>query len=75
MELVLKGRPADPREAQTNSLAISRRLSSLALVAPTSSFVFKLSLDTPTAAAALLGRLIPVSMVGTLDGTIIVLES
>ena len=38
-------------------------------------FVFKLSLDTPTAAAALLGRLIPVSMVGTLDGTIIVLES
>ena len=37
-----------------------------------SGFVLKLSLDTPTSAAALLGRLIPVSMVGTLDGTIIV---
>lgn len=35
-------------------------------------FVLKLSLDTPTSAAALLGRLIPVSMAGTLDGTIIV---
>ena len=37
-----------------------------------SGFVLKLSLDTPTSAAALLGRLIPVSMGGTLDGTIIV---
>ena len=35
-------------------------------------FVLDLSLDTPTSAAALLGRLIPVSMVGTLDGTILV---
>jgi len=30
-------------------------------------FVLKLSLDTPTSAAALLGRLIPVSMAGALD--------
>lgn len=37
-----------------------------------SGFVLKLSIETPTSAAALLGRLIPVSMVGTLDGTLIV---
>jgi hypothetical protein len=37
-------------------------------------FVLDLSLDTPTSAAALLGRLIPVSMVGTLDGTIVVVH-
>jgi hypothetical protein len=36
-------------------------------------FVLDLSLDTPTA-AALLDRLIPVSMVGTLDGTIVVVH-
>ena len=35
-------------------------------------FVLDLALDTPTSAAALLGRLIPVSMVGTLDGTLLV---
>ena len=35
-------------------------------------FVCDLSLDTPTSAAALLGRLIPVSMTGTVDGTFIV---
>jgi hypothetical protein len=35
-----------------------------------SGFVLKLSLDTPTSAAALLGRLIPVSMVGTQGGRI-----
>jgi hypothetical protein len=35
-------------------------------------FVCDLSLDTPTSAAALLGRLIPVSTVGALDGTILV---
>ena len=37
-----------------------------------SGFVLKLSLDTPTSAAALLGRLIPVSMTGTIDGLITV---
>jgi len=37
-------------------------------------FVLDLSLDTPTSAAALLGRLIPVSMIGTLDGTIVVVH-
>jgi hypothetical protein len=37
-------------------------------------FVLDLSLDTPTSAAALLGRLIPVSMLGTLDGTIVVVH-
>ena len=37
-------------------------------------FVLDLSLDTPTSAAALLGRLIPVSMVGTLDGKIVVVH-
>src|SRR3984957_16672140 len=37
-------------------------------------FVLKLSLDTPPSAAALLGRLIPVSMAGTLDGTIVVVR-
>jgi hypothetical protein len=37
-----------------------------------SGFVLKLSVETPTSAAALLGRLIPVSMVGTLDRTILV---
>jgi hypothetical protein len=37
-------------------------------------FVLDLSLDRPTSAAALLGRLIPVSMVGTLDGTIVVVH-
>lgn len=37
-------------------------------------FVLKLSWDTPTSAAALLGRLIPVSMIGTLDGTIVVVH-
>ena len=37
-------------------------------------FVFKLSMETPTSAAALLGRLIPVSMIGTLDGTIVVVH-
>src|SRR5580704_4882573 len=37
-------------------------------------FVLDLSLDTPTSAAALLGRLIPVSMAGTLDGTIVVVH-
>jgi hypothetical protein len=37
-------------------------------------FVLDLSLDTPTSAAALLGRLIPLSMVGTLDGTIVVVH-
>jgi hypothetical protein len=35
-------------------------------------FVLDLSLNTPTSAAALLGRLIPVSMAGTLDGTLTV---
>jgi hypothetical protein len=35
-------------------------------------FVLDLSLDTPTSAAALLGRLIPVNMAGALDGTLIV---
>jgi hypothetical protein len=35
-------------------------------------FVLDLSLDTPTSAAALLGRLIPVSMAGTLDATLTV---
>jgi hypothetical protein len=39
-----------------------------------SGFVLKLSIETPTAAAALLGRLIPVSMVGTLDGQIVVIH-
>jgi hypothetical protein len=39
-----------------------------------SGFVLKLSIDTPTSAAALLGRLIPVSMGGTLDGTIVVVH-
>ena len=39
-----------------------------------SGFVLKLSLDTPTAAAALLGRLIPVSMGGTLDGSFVVVH-
>ena len=39
-----------------------------------SGFVLKLSLDTPTSAAALLGRLIPVSMVGTLGGKIVVVH-
>src|SRR3984957_19318547 len=39
-----------------------------------SGFVLKLSLDTPTSAAALLGRLIPVSMVGTLGGKIVVIH-
>src|ERR1700722_13366010 len=39
-----------------------------------SGFVLKLSLDTPTSAAALLGRLIPVSMVGTLGGEIVVVH-
>ena len=33
-------------------------------------FVLDLSLDTPTAAAALLGRLIPVSMAGALGATL-----
>src|ERR1700729_615231 len=37
-------------------------------------FVLDLSVDTPTSAAALLGRLIPVSMVGTLDGKIVVVH-
>ena len=37
-------------------------------------FVCDLSLDTPTSAAALLGRLIPVSMMGTLDGKIEVIH-
>jgi hypothetical protein len=37
-------------------------------------FVMDLSIDTPTSAAALLGRLIPVSMVGTLDGKIVVVH-
>src|ERR1700722_6965503 len=37
-------------------------------------FVLDLSLDTPTSAAALLGRLIPVSMVGTLDLKIVVVH-
>src|ERR1700722_3199460 len=37
-----------------------------------SGFVLKLSIETPTSAAALLGRLIPVSAVGALDGTILV---
>jgi hypothetical protein len=37
-------------------------------------FVLKLSIETPTSAAALLGRLIPVSMIGTLDGTIVVVH-
>src|ERR1700719_2428557 len=35
-------------------------------------FVLDLSLDTPTSAAALLGRLIPVSTGGTLDATLTV---
>ena len=35
-------------------------------------FVLDLSLDTPTSAAALLGRLIPVSMAGALDATLTV---
>ena len=35
-------------------------------------FVLDLSLDTPTSAAALLGRLIPVSMAGTLGATLTV---
>ena len=39
-----------------------------------SGFVLKLALDTPTSAAALLGRLIPVSMVGTLGGKIVVVH-
>jgi hypothetical protein len=37
-------------------------------------FVLDLSVDTPTSAAALLGRLIPVSMIGTLDGKIEVIH-
>jgi hypothetical protein len=44
------------------------------LVWPGRGFVLDLSIDTPTSAAALLGRLIPVSMVGTLDGKIIVIH-
>jgi hypothetical protein len=35
-------------------------------------FVLDLSLNTPTSAAALLGRLIPVSTGGTLDATLTV---
>ena len=35
-------------------------------------FVLDLSLDTPTSAAALLGRLIPVTMTGTVDGSLTV---
>jgi hypothetical protein len=35
-------------------------------------FVLDLSLNTPTSAAALLGRLIPVSMAGMLDATLTV---
>ena len=35
-------------------------------------FVLDLSLNTPTSAAALLGRLIPVSTEGTLDATLTV---
>jgi hypothetical protein len=35
-------------------------------------FVLDLALDTPTSAAALLGRLIPVSMAGTLGATLTV---
>ena len=39
-----------------------------------SGFVLKLSIETPTSAAALLGRLIPVSMVGALGGKIVVVH-